>query len=118
MRDAKRELARLGLPPKRVCYWDLACALSLVTADRFTLTAIIKEIYEPVAAMRNVEWHCVEVSMRKAVVYIWQRGDRELLQKIMHRTLPEPPTVGEFLGAFALYLEYEEEEAEREFATV
>lgn len=105
MRDPEWELIRLGLPIKRIAYWDLLNTIALVQKDRFRLTNMVEEIYIPVAEMRHVEWNCVEVSMRRAVQSIWQKGNRRLLQRIMHRVLPEPPTVGEFLGAFVVYLE-------------
>lgn len=103
--DARHELIRLGLSPKRIGYWDLLTALELVASDRHALTAMVQEVYIPTAERRQVEWTCVEAAMRKAVASIWHRGNRRLLQRIMRRILPEPPTVGEFLGAFVDYCE-------------
>ncbi len=108
MKNPRKEFVRLGSSPNRIGYWDFQAATSIVLKDGSALTAMTKEIYEPTAAKRNVEWGCVEASMRKTLVSIWQNGNRPLLQKIMQRTLPEPPTVGDFLGAFALYLESDE----------
>ena len=104
MRDPERELVRLGVPLRGVSYWDLLNATALIAEDRLLLTNIVKEVYVPIAKMRHVKWGCVEVSMRRAIKRIWQKGNRRLLQRIMHRVLPEPPTVGEFLGAFVFYL--------------
>ena len=105
MRDPQVELVRLGLSPRRVGFWDLAAAVDLVAQDKTILTAMVQEVYTPTAARRSVEWECVESSMRKAIMMIWQRGNRTMLEQIMHHTLPEPPPAGEFLGAFVFYLE-------------
>lgn len=105
MINAQRELNELGLSPRLVGYWDLLTAIEIVGRDKTTLTAMTSEIYTPTAAVRNVEWGCVEASMRKAIRTIWERGDRDRLEQIMHHRLPEPSTAGEFLGAFVFHLE-------------
>ena len=105
MLDPQIELIKLGLSPKRVGFWDLIAAVELVAQDKTILTAMIQEVYVPTAARRSVEWDCVESSMRKAITMIWQRGNRMRLEQIMHHILPEPPSAGEFLGAFVFHLE-------------
>jgi len=107
VRNPKLELVQLRLPLGHTGFWDLLKAVSVVAEDESLLTSMIQNVYEPVGAMRNVSWRCVEISMRKSVGFIWESGNRHLLQKIMDRTLPEPPTVGDFLGAFSMYLKYE-----------
>lgn len=104
IKDPQKELNRLGLSPKLIGYWDLLTAIELVLKNKSALTAMIKEIYIPTAAKRCVEWDCPEASIRKAIRLIWQRGNRDLLERIMNHSLPEPPPAGEFLGAFAFYL--------------
>ena len=105
MLDPQRELNCLGLSPRLMGYWDLLVAVEIVARDKSALTAMTQEVYAPAAAQRCVEWGCVEASMRKAIQSIWRRGNREQLEKIMHHRLPEPPTTGEFLGAFVFHLE-------------
>lgn len=112
MLDPQIELVRLGLSPKRVGFWDLVVAVELVAQNKTILTAMIQEVYIPTAARRSVEWECVESAIRKAIMMIWQRGNRARLEQIMHHALPEPPTAGEFLGAFVFYLEGAGEEYE------
>ena len=112
MINAQRELNELGLSPRLVGYWDLLTAIDIVARDKTTLTAMTIEIYAPTAAARSVEWGCVEASIRKAIRTIWKRGNRERLEQIMHHRLPEPPTAGEFLGAFVFHLEGIEEDYE------
>lgn len=112
MINAQRELLELGLSPRLVGYWDILAAIEIIAHDKTTLTAITNEIYAPAAEARRVEWGCVEAAIRKAIRNIWKRGNRELLEQIMHHRLPEPPTAGEFLGAFAFHLEGIEEEYE------
>lgn len=114
MLDPERELNMLGLSPRLIGYWDLLASIRIVARNKSALTAIIKEIYEPAAARRCVEWICVEASVRKAILIIWQRGNRARLEQIMHYRLPEPPTVGEFLGAFVFHLEGIEEASEKD----
>lgn len=112
MLDPQRELNRLGLSPRLIGYWDILAAVEIVARDKSTLTAMTQEIYTPAAARRCVEWGCAEASIRKAIKSIWRRGNRALLEEIMHHRLPEPPTAGEFLGAFVFHLEGIEEEYE------
>ena len=112
MFNARSELLDLGLSPHLIGYWDILAAIDIIAKDKTTLTAMTNEIYAPAAEARNVEWGCVEASIRKAIRTIWKRGNRELLEQIMHHRLPEPPTAGEFLGAFAFHLEGIEEEYE------
>ena len=112
MLDPERELNMLGLSPRLIGYWDLLAAIDIVANDKTALTAMTKEVYEPAAARRCVEWICAEASIRKAILMIWRRGNRARLEQIMHRRLPEPPTAGEFLGAFVFHLEGVEEEYE------
>lgn len=111
IKDPQKELNQLGLSPKLIGYWDLLTAIELVLKNKSALTAMIKEIYIPTAAKRCVEWDCPEASIRKAIRLIWQRGNRDLLERIMNHSLPEPPPAGEFLGAFAFYLEDASEES-------
>ena len=105
MLDPQRELNSLGLSPRLMGYWDILAAVKIVAQDKSVLTAMTQEVYMPTAVQRCVEWGCVEASIRKAIQNIWRRGNREQLEKIMHRRLPEPPTAGEFLGAFVFHLE-------------
>lgn len=112
MIKAQRELNELGLSPHLVGYWDLLAAIKIVAKDKTALTAMTNEIYTPAAEARSVEWGCVEASIRKAIRTVWKRGNRERLEQIMHHRLPEPPTAGEFLGAFVFHLEGIEEEYE------
>ena len=112
MLDPERELNMLGLSPRLIGYWDLLAAINVVAQDKASLTAMIQEVYTPAAARRSVEWDCVESSIRKAILTIWRRGNRARLEQIMHRRLPEPPTAGEFLGAFVFHLEGVEKESD------
>lgn len=112
MLNAQRELNELGLSPHLVGYWDLLAAIEIVARDKTALMAMTNEIYAPAAAVRSVEWGCVEASIRKAIRTIWMRGNRDRMEQIMHHRLPEPPTAGEFLGAFVFHLEGVEDDYE------
>lgn len=111
MRNIQKELLQLGLSPSRISYWDMIFAVELVRADLSSLTALRKDVYCKIGARRAVEWDCAEASLRRGIRTIWSRGNRAQLERIMHYTLPEPPTVGEFLGAFAFYLDDVPEES-------
>ncbi len=101
----KQTLQRLGASSESVGYWYMLSALEIASADAHVLTYVTKLVYLPVGRQYQVSPECVEAALRRTVKNVWLYGNRDLLEEIVHHTLPEPPTTSHFLGQMVAWCE-------------
>lgn len=92
------QLALLGVPASyKGCYFaSYAVELCLETPDRLLL--ITKWVYLDVAKKYRTNWMAVERNLRTVAKVAW-KNNRILLEEMVRKPLPAPPTVTELISA-------------------
>lgn len=101
--EPKQALQKLGISPETVGYWYMLEAVDLIGQDMRILTTITKQLYPRIAHKFQVTPESIEAALRRVIKNCWASGNRTLMEQIVNHTLPQPPTVGHFLGQLAVY---------------
>lgn len=92
------QLLLLGVSARYVGCRYAACAVKLCTETPDRLLLVTKWLYPDVARRFQTNWTAVERDLRTVSRTAWKHN-RPLLEDMIHRPLPAPPTVTELLYA-------------------
>lgn len=83
---------------------NLVDAVLLCYREPEALTAITKRVYPEVARQAGTNWRNVERNLRTTVEAFWDRGNRELLNRMVGYDLRVRPSVGEIISYIVNYV--------------
>ena len=101
-----RLMGRLtGRPSSAGCRQLAQAAVLLLQMDSFPERRLMSDLYLPIAQRNRCAASSVARSLARAAEDCWQYGDRELLEHVAGRRLPEKPSPGELLLYLYQYLQ-------------
>lgn len=106
--NVERIIRRLGFGYSYRGTNNLVDAVLLCYREPEALTAITKRVYPEVARLTGTGWRNVERNLRTAVDAFWDRGNRELLNRMVGFDLRVRPSVGEIISYIVGYIRDEE----------
>ena len=95
-------LLRLGVTPNYHGFFQTLLAVRLASQDPNRLARVIKSLYPEVARAYGTSWKAVERNIRTIISIAWT-CNRPLLEQLAQRSLPDKPTVSQFLALLAVY---------------
>lgn len=97
-------LVKLGCPANLKGYYHLRAAIQFVAMDVRMIENITKQLYKKVAEQYSTTISSVDRSIHNAIDVIWERANKELLEKYFYYCVnikKHRPTNGEFIAAIA-----------------
>ena len=95
-------LHELGLPVHRLGYKQLCVAIPLFSENG--MLSLTKELYPFIAQQFGcADWRSVEHTIRLAIMYAWENGDRSLWEAYFPYC-KKPPSNKQFIATIAEYL--------------
>ena len=101
----EQELRRLCITGKYLGLPYLVFAVQRTVVDPNKVKNLSKELYCEVAQEFDASLHSVERAIRTAIMVCWERGGREMLDKMIGRHLTERPTNCEFIDQVSNYIQ-------------
>ena len=102
--NAKTVLLSLSVTGKYAGYRTTVAACELMSENDSLLLQLTKELYPRVAERCGCSVKSVERNIRTIILHCWNNR-RERLCEIAGYDLPAPPSVSEFLGLLAGYID-------------
>lgn len=87
---------------------NLVDAVLLCYREPDALFAITKRVYPEVARQSGTKWRNVERNLRTAVEAFWDKGNRDLLNRMVGFDLRVRPSVGEIISYIVAYIKDQE----------
>lgn len=97
-------LAQLEAPAHHNGYVHLRMACEMLLEDETRILNVSKLVYQKIADDLDTSVQCIDVGIRRALHATWATGNRALLEEVMGRPLPCPPSGVRFLAAARRYL--------------
>ena len=95
-------LLRFGIGKKYQGFQQCAHAVYLSAEEPERLTLVTKWLYPDVARQFGVSWFCVERNLRTITRIAWS-NNRELLEKLAGKEIPDVPTSTQFIRILTSY---------------
>lgn len=103
-------LRQLGVNGSYVGFKYTVYGIIITIKNPDLTTYVCKGLYVEIAVKFKTTIGCAERNIRTIINVIWNRGDRELLNKIFYKELKSKPRNAEFIDAMANYIENMNEE--------
>lgn len=102
--EAEEFLTLLEVPAHHNGYIHLRMACEMLLEDETRIQNVSKLVYQRIADDLDTSVPCIDVSIRRTLHATWATGNRSMLEEVMGRPLPDPPSGVRFLAAARRYL--------------